>query len=227
MSVSEHEHEPIRGLPEYLPEDETLLWQGEPDLWAMARRVFHLRGVAAYFTLLLCVHVGYGLYQGGNAVEILLGSSWMLGLGLLALGILAILARAYAKSTVYTLTDKRLVMRFGVAMPMMVNLPLAIVGSADMRRYPDGSGDIMLTLSQKKRLSYLMLWPNIRPWQFKPVVPAMRCVPEVDSVAQVLATAVSGDDSVLPTIIGDSPGDAHGSPVTRPAQASGLALGTS
>ena len=146
--------------------------------------------------LLLSIHIGYGLYQGGNVVDMLLGSSWMLGLGLAAMGILAILARAYAKSTVYTLTDKRLVMRFGVAMPMMVNLPLAIVGSADMRRYSDGSGDIMLTLSQKKRLSYMMLWPNIRPWQFKPVVPAMRCLSNVDAVAEVLAVAAAKSEPV-------------------------------
>jgi hypothetical protein len=73
---------------------------------------------------------------------------------------------------------------------MMVNLPLPIVGSADLRRYADGSGDIMFTLSQKKKLSYMLLWPNIKPWQFKPVVPALRCLPDVDAAAAAVAQAV-------------------------------------
>jgi hypothetical protein len=40
MSVGEYEDEPVRGLPDYLPDDETLVWQGEPDFKVMARRVF-------------------------------------------------------------------------------------------------------------------------------------------------------------------------------------------
>jgi hypothetical protein len=58
MSVGEYEHEPVRGLPEYLPDDETLVWQGEPDWRVMARRVFHLRSVGIYFALLIAVHLG-------------------------------------------------------------------------------------------------------------------------------------------------------------------------
>jgi hypothetical protein len=73
---------------------------------------------------------------------------------------------------------------------MMVNVPLPIVGAADMRRYGDGSGDIMFTLGQKKKLSYMLLWPNIKPWQFKPVVPAMRCLADVDAAAAALASVV-------------------------------------
>jgi hypothetical protein len=162
----------------------------------MAKRVFHIHQVAIYVGALLMAHVGYQLYGGSGLAETLLGSSWMAALGLSAIGILALLAWAYTRSTVYTLTDKRLVLRFGVAMPMMVNLPLTMVGSADMRRYADGSGDIMLTLSQKKKLSYTLLWPNIRPWKFKPVVPAMRCLPNVDEAAAALADVFSVDPAV-------------------------------
>ena len=188
MSVGEYENEPVRGLPEYLPDDETLIWQGEPDFKVMARRVFHLRSVSIYFAVLIAVHFGFQLSQGGGISEVLLGSSWMLGLGLLAVGILSLLAYAYARSTVYTLTDKRLVLRFGVAMPMMVNLPLQIVAAADMKRFEDGSGDIVLTLSQRKRLSYMMMWPNVRPWHFSPTQPALRSIRNVDALAAALAS---------------------------------------
>jgi hypothetical protein len=191
MSVGEYEDEPVRGLPDYLPDDETLVWQGEPDFKVMARRVFQLRNVSLYFVVLIAIHLGVQLSQGGGLTEVLLGSSWMLGLGLLAIGILALLAYAYARSTVYTLTDKRLVMRFGVAMPMMVNLPLQIVASADMKRFNDGSGDIIFSLSQRKRLSYVMLWPNVRPWHFNPTQPALRSVRNVDALAAALASVVN------------------------------------
>lgn len=197
MSVTEHEHEPVRGLPDTLPPDETLIWRGEPDFRIMARRVFHLRTISLYVALLLAAHMGLQWYGGGDFVGVLLGSSWMIALGLAAIGIVALLAWAYTRTTVYTLTDKRLVLRFGVAIPMMVNLPLAIVGAADLRRYSDGSGDITLTLSQKKKLSYTLLWPNIKPSQFRPVVPAMRCLANVDEAAAALAS-----------VVGEAPADA-------------------
>jgi hypothetical protein len=204
VSVAEHEHEPVRGLPDYLPDDERLIWRGEPDFRVMARRVFHVRSVTIYVALLLAAHLGVQWYNGGDFTSVVLGSSWMLGLGAAAVGILALLAWAYTRSTVYTLTNKRLVLRFGVAIPMMVNLPLQILGSADLRRYGDGSGDIMLTLAQKKNLSYTLLWPNIKPWQFKPVVPALRCLPAVDDVAAVLARTVgeidAGTDETASTV---------------------------
>jgi len=191
MSVGEYEDEPVRGLPGFLPADETLIWQGEPDFKTMARRVFHVRNVALYFALLIVIHVAVQATGSTPLADIILGGTWMVGLGLLAIGILSLLAFAYARTTVYTLTDKRLVLRFGVAMPMMVNIPLAIVTSADMRRFPDGSGDIVFALEQKKRFSYIMLWPNVRAWRISPVQPAIRSIANIDQLAACLASVVS------------------------------------
>ena len=192
MSVGEYEHEPVRGLPDYLPDGERLIWRGEPEWRTMARRVFHLRAVSLYFLLIIGAHVGAELYRGVTPLEVLRGSGWQIGLGLAAIGILAILARAYARTTVYTLTDKRLVLRFGVALPMMVNIPLDIVRAADLRRFSDGSGDIFLTIDPGRKLSWMMLWPNVRPWRMSRVQPALRSLPDVSSVAAALATVVDG-----------------------------------
>lgn len=195
MSMGEYEHEPVRGLPEYLPEGETLVWQGAPAWRVMARRVFHVRTVSLYFLAIILVHGSSQLYRGEAFSEVLLAAGWQLGLGALAVAILAMLARAYARTTVYTLTDKRLVMRFGVALPMMINIPLEIVTSADMRGFQDGSGDIILTLDPKKKLSYMMLWPNLRSWQFRRVQPALRSIADVRSVAAVMASVVDSSAS--------------------------------
>jgi hypothetical protein len=157
----------------------------------MARRVFHVRSVSLYFALLIIVHFAVQATNGGSLVSVVLGSSWMLGLGLLAIGILSLLAYAYARTTVYTITDKRLILRFGVAMPMMVNLPLSTVTAADMRQFSDGSGDIILSIDQKKRLSYTLLWPNVRSWRINPTQPALRSIKNVDEVATKLAGVVN------------------------------------
>ncbi|MDP5053071.1 MAG: PH domain-containing protein, partial [Congregibacter sp.] len=100
MSVGEYEDEPLRGLPEYLPPDETLIWQGEPDFKVMARRVFHVRAVSLYFAALILVHLAFQASGEATLTEVLLGSSWMVGLGILAIGILSLLAFAYARTTV-------------------------------------------------------------------------------------------------------------------------------
>jgi len=191
VRIEEYEHEPVRGLPEYLPEGERLVWQGEPDWRVMARRVFHLRAVSIYFLLLVVWHLGTSLYAGQTLAEAVRAGTWQIGLGLTAIAILAALALAYARATVYTLTDKRLVIRFGVAMPMMVNIPLDIIESADLRRYANGSGDILLSVNQRQNLSYFMLWPNVRSWKFRPVQPALRSLRDVDAVAASLAGIVS------------------------------------
>ena len=49
-----HDHddiqtEPIRGLPEMLPEGEFILWQGQPHWWALAKDSLNLWWVAGYF----------------------------------------------------------------------------------------------------------------------------------------------------------------------------------
>jgi len=44
--------EPVRGLPEKLPEGEHILWQGAPDVRALAREALGVRWVAGYFAIL-------------------------------------------------------------------------------------------------------------------------------------------------------------------------------
>ena len=72
--MNEYEHEPVRGLPEYLPEGETLLWQGQPGWRSMALRVFHVRSIGLYFGLLVAIHLGSELLNGAQAGAVLLKS---------------------------------------------------------------------------------------------------------------------------------------------------------
>lgn len=194
--MNEYEHEPIRGLPEELPEGEYIVWQGSPEWGALAKRVFRIRGVALYFLLLLAWYASVQLSQAAGLGAVMTAMTWPLALGATALGILALLAWAYAQTTIYTLTNRRIVLRFGVAIQMMINLPLERVESADLARYGDDMGDICLTLAPGERISYIALWPNARPWHFSPVKPSLRGLHNPTLVASLLADVVSATGTV-------------------------------
>ena len=111
-------------------------------------------------------------------------------LWLAALLVLAILALLYAKTTIYTITNRRLVMRFGVALPMMVNIPWERVDAADLKTHGGDSGSIALTLSPAHKASYWLLWPHAKPWRFSPVQPMLRCIEHPMDVAERLRQVV-------------------------------------
>jgi hypothetical protein len=193
VTIHEHDEEPVHGLPALLPERERVLWQGAPEWKGLARRGFHVVGVTAYFLAL-------GLWQGGSA---LLGGegpgaaalSFALPLvpGALAVGLLSTLAWLYARETVYTITTRRVVIRTGLAVTASVNLPFARVAQANVRRYGDGSGDLALGLDRKERVSWILLWPNVRAWRMRHPEPQLRNVADVDAVARVLAQALHAE----------------------------------
>ncbi len=185
--MNEHEFEPIRGLPELLPAGESIIWRGEPEWRSLARRVFHVRKVAFYFVLLLTYSVGTKLLNGASFATVVDAASWQATLAVVTLGILYYLAWLYARTTVYTLTTERLILRFGVALTMVIHIPWSKITHVDLLKHSDGTGDIAFTVDATKRMSYLLLWPQARPWKFAPVIPSMRCIAEPDSVAAQLA----------------------------------------
>jgi hypothetical protein len=62
--VREYTSEPVRGLPENLPEGEHILWQGGPKWTALAVRALHVRAVAIYFALLAVWFAGAAMMDG-------------------------------------------------------------------------------------------------------------------------------------------------------------------
>ena len=199
----EYEDEPIPGLPGRLPPGEVIIWQGTPDWLGVARGVFHTRAVAIWFLFVASM----AFVAGGTGI---VGAATTLGVALLGLGVLGVLARAQAKSTIYTLTNKRVVLRFGVALPKCVNVPLALVGTADAKPAGTGVVDVSLTPTVRFPLAYLQMWPHARPWKFGSPQPMLRAVPEsfVPLLADALAkadparVAASPDVGPAPSLLG-------------------------
>ncbi|MEL6585502.1 MAG: photosynthetic complex putative assembly protein PuhB [Pseudomonadota bacterium] len=181
--------EPIRGLPELLPEGETIVWQGAPDWWALAKHAFKVKWVAGYFVLLFAWR---GLVASADMAvgPAFLSVSFYLVLGGIACGLLMAVAWVQAKATVYTLTNQRVILRIGAALTMTVQFPYLWVGAADLVTQPDGTGTIALRTLGKTRFSYLLMWPHARPWRFAKTQPALRCIPEAAKVARLLAETV-------------------------------------
>ncbi|MCF8191352.1 MAG: PH domain-containing protein [Burkholderiales bacterium] len=191
FSGPEHGWEPEPGLPERLPAGETLLWQGAPDIGLVAREVFHVRAVAAYFGLLLAWKLIADWHDGATPIEALIATLKIAPLPLIGLAMLFGLAVAVSRTTLYTLTDKRVVMRIGMVLGITYNIPLRQVAAADLRQQAQGAGDICLRLTDGQRIAYPHLWPHARPWRITQPEPALRCLPDASRVATLLGQAWS------------------------------------
>lgn len=189
--LPEHDGEPVEGLPEELPDGEHIVWQGSPRWRSLAVSGLHLRKIAIYFLLLFVVRQWLLMQDQNGFVENLQSGMWFLILASLTVALLGISASLIARSTLYTITNRRIVMRFGVALPMTINLPFSQLEAAGIRRRASGNGDIPLLPVAGNRLSYVVLWPHVRPWQLSRVQPMLRAIPDVEEVAQRLATALS------------------------------------
>ncbi|MCX7375019.1 MAG: photosynthetic complex putative assembly protein PuhB [Alphaproteobacteria bacterium] len=189
--IPEHDYEAVPGLPERLPEGETLLWQGRPEWRGFASRAMGLKGFAAYFLGLLAVQLAWGIAAGHPLSGIVFGMSVLFVMGAVVIGLLALVGWLSARSALYTVTSKRVVLRVGIALPMTINIPFAVVDSLARREHADGTEDLVLKIMRPHRLSWVALWPHCRvPKLFSPE-PMLRAIPVQASAAQVLARALA------------------------------------
>lgn len=190
MSHDDFAFEPVRGLPAHLPPGERLLWQGAPDFRSLALRTFHVRKVAIYFGFLVLWRMTNAVVEGETPAGVLRAAVPLTLLGAAALALLALLSWLVVRTTVYSITSRRVVMRIGVALPITFSLPFAVLGAASLKLHPDRSGDISLALNGSNKLAYPVLWPHVRPWRLAHAQPTLRLVADAPSVAHLLAEAV-------------------------------------
>jgi hypothetical protein len=186
---AEHEFEAALGLPEPLPAGEKILWQGAPSWTAMAKHVFRLQWLTVYFAVIVVLQIASvsssegGLAEGWSSVAL---AVFLALVGLLLVGLLAYWS---ATTTVYTLTNRRIVMRVGIVLTVTFNLPFKTLRSADLKLYKDGTGDIPMQIATGDKIAFFHLWPPVRPWRLAKPEPMMRCIPEAKQVAVLLTEA--------------------------------------
>lgn len=186
---AEYEFEAALGLPEPLPQDEIILWQGAPNWVSMAKHVFRLQWLGLYFAVIVIWQmITVAGSEGGLAAG---WSSVVLAFALAVIGLILVGLMAYWSATeaLYTLTNRRIVMRVGIVLTVTFNLPYKTLGSAGLKLYKDGTGDIPMQIATEDKIAYFHLWPHARPWRLATPEPMMRCVPEAKKVAAILTEA--------------------------------------
>jgi hypothetical protein len=187
----EHDFEPEHGLPEPLPAGERLLWQGSPDWRTLAVRSFHLRKLVLYFGVILVARAITVVAQGGSLLDGAVAAVWLTPAVALALALVTLLAWLTGRTTVYTITDKRVVMRIGIVLSLTFNLPFNKITGAGLRGHGDGTSSIPITLEPAEKIAYVHLWPHARPWRVARPEPMLCAVPNAAQVAQTLSRAWS------------------------------------
>lgn len=187
----------IEGIAEPLPAGETLLWQGRPVLGSLLREAFHVRALGIYFLGLAVAAVLLTRGAGAAAeIPVLAKLAWLGILALAVLGLVALLAWLTVRTTTYAVTNRRVVLRIGVALPAVVNLPLTKIGGLWQRAHSDGTGDLALTPRETQPIGYLLLWPHVRPWRVSTPEPMLRSIPEVERVGALLRDAVLAEGAL-------------------------------
>jgi hypothetical protein len=212
MSHDDFAFEPQRGLPGILPPGERLLWQGAPNWRALAVRSYHVRKIAAYFALLVLWRVATGVAGGQSATTLVIGAGFIAVLGAAAMTTLAGLAYLNARSAVYSITTRRILVRQGIAVPLTLNLPLQCIEAAGLRLFRDGTGDIALSVGGAQRIAFLINWPHLKPGRFSRPEPSLRALEDVDEAARILGVALAAE-----TMPGELP--VRGLPVPAPRSA--------
>ena len=189
----EHTYEAVRGLPETLPEGEKILWQGEPLWTSLAKRVFHVPLVAAYFLALALWRIADGVMNNAGLPTALSAAIPIGVMAALAIGLLSAIAWVTAKTTVYTITSKRVVFRIGAALTKAINIPFKIVETAGVKKHGGSTGDIAFDLRRPNKIGYFHLWPHARPDKLRQPQATFRCIAEPEHVAGILGRAMEED----------------------------------
>ena len=193
----EHEFEEIDGIPGRLPKDETLLWQGKPSWRAIAVHVFHIRLIGGYFLLL----AGWRLYTGVSAsqpaLEMAANVTTVILMGAAVITLVSLFSYLVERTTIYSLTSKRILMRIGVALPITLNLPFSKLAAAAVKEVAtnNNTGNISFDVVPEERVAWLVLWPHVRAGHIARAQPTLRLIKDVNQVASIVSDAMQTEQS--------------------------------
>ena len=188
MSQDDFAFEPIRGLPERPPEGEVILWQGQPNWLRLTVESLNVWWILGYF-IFLFVWRFISVSELMPLNQAVLVSLPFLALAMIVTLLLMLVGYIQAKATVYTITNKRVVMRIGAALTVTLNLPFTEIENAAIASSSKNFGSIAIDTKQDAKFSFLVLWPHARAWHFKMPQPSLKCIPNAAEVAEILSNA--------------------------------------
>ena len=179
---------PPKDILSIIPKDEKIIWYGRPDLRRFCLSALGLKYIIFYLIIIFfsIIYARSGDFNFIKITQVLfpyLISSFLAVLLLIIIGISQVLP------TIYVITSKRVIIRSGLALIFMLNVPFDKIASIDKKQYSDGSGNISFKLMGNKRVPFFAGWPSVRPWHFNNPEPTLRCISDVDIVALKLSEA--------------------------------------
>ena len=145
-----------------LPVGERVLWTGAPDQRALARWLLRERWVMLFVVLSFSIGAADALQHTDGAVRRLIGVATLSAvLALIAIVSVRVMAWQLARSSQYVVTDRRVYFNIGIVMRADANIPYSSVEDIDLRQRPDGSGDLMMTLTDAQEIPWLLLFPHM------------------------------------------------------------------
>lgn len=182
----------IHGVSQPLPAGERLLWSGSPARRPLARHAFHVRLITGYFALLILLGLMGAVREGLPLTQIAAAAGTQCLLAAFVVGGIWLYAHFTARSTVYAITDRRVVLKVGLVLPTTINIPFRLIENAECRQFRDGTGQISLRLTRPDRIGFFHLWPHVRPWRLRYPEPMLRGLEHMGPVAEYMQLA-AGD----------------------------------
>ena len=178
-----------KNILDAIPEGERILWKGKPSFWGFSWYFFGLKLLAFYLIILSVVFAARLTVTDFFTAFVVDFLPFLLS-GILTSCILMALAKIQSQSSVYIITENRVIIKSGAALSFLISMPFKKIKAVNLQKRKGSLGTISFELNSGKRVPYISCWPSVRPWRFKKTEPAFSCIENVDEVATILRKSV-------------------------------------
>ena len=178
-----------KNILDAIPEGESILWKGKPSFWGFSWYFFGLKLLAFYLIILSVVFAARLTVTDFFTAFVVDFLPFLLS-GILTSIILMALAKIQSQSSVYIITENRVIIKSGAALSFLISMPFKKIKAVNLQKRKGSLGTISFELNSGKRVPYISCWPSVRPWRFKKTEPAFSCIENVDEVATILRKSV-------------------------------------
>lgn len=168
---------------------EVMVWQGQPCWRALAAGAFHVRAVVLWVCALVFVNAVAARAERLPPWQAVHDIAPLLLLGGLVVAGVAAAAWATGRTTLYTVTNQRVLMQYGVALTATLALPMRLIGAVAVSE--GRTGNVPIRLKPGQLVGYAKLWPHARPWRLRCPEPMLRSIPDAGRVAAILSRTVA------------------------------------
>ena len=168
---------------------EVLVWQGQPCWRGLAAGAFHIRGIALWVCALVFVNAVAARMAHLPPWQAVHDIAPLLALGGLVVAGVAAAAWAAGRTTLYTITNQRVLMQYGVALTATLALPMRLIGAVAVSE--GRVANVPIRLKPGQVVAYAKLWPHARPWRLRRPEPMLRSLADAGRVAAMLSRTVA------------------------------------